>query len=150
VEEFALDTRRETMEKQAKRIQETRVKVEAYADLLKDKVDDLYKTIDDARAVLATKVSAASLNPTAPAAGKGYRIMGYDACAVLRRLGKLGWTFKETLPVVVQFPGCDQMAENTLRCQLHGGKTGTRGEPADLTAEEVRKLEEMRKEVQNG
>lgn len=146
VEEFALDSRRETMERQAQKIQETRVKVEAYADLLKDKAAELLKSLDDARQALKVKVAAVAAGGPAATKGVGprYRILGYDACAVIRWMGKHSWTFREAAPVVARFPGCLELAQNTVRCQLSGGRDGSRGEPAALTGAETDLLNRMK------
>lgn len=48
VEGFTLNTRADTIETQAERIKATRVKVQAYAEYLKDRSGDLLKAVDDA------------------------------------------------------------------------------------------------------
>lgn len=57
---------------------------------------------------------------------------------VLRWMGKEGWSFADAKKAL-QERGVD-VADATIRAQLHGGKTGARGAPADLTEEQAASL----------
>lgn len=62
---------------------------------------------------------------------KRFKILGHPATAVIRWLGKEGYSFPETMKLLGKL-GVD-LAESTVKIQLKAGKNGERGEPASIS-----------------
>lgn len=60
VDSFTAHTRPDTMEQAAKRVQETRVKIEAYASYLKDRAESLLEEVENAKVHLAERIQKVS------------------------------------------------------------------------------------------
>lgn len=71
-------------------------------------------------------------------------VLGYAVTAVLRWMGKQGWTFQQARTVLNRFKAKDT-ADNTIRAQLRAGAKGERGPAAPLTKEERQKLTKAKK-----
>jgi len=72
-----------------------------------------------------------------------YFLFDYPVAAVIRWMGKHGWTFADARKAL-DASGLDDVADDTIYAMLAAGKKGQRGEPAPLTVEEVAELEESR------
>jgi SPP1 gp7 family putative phage head morphogenesis protein len=74
----------------------------------------------------------------APAAG----LWGLQPTAVVRWMGKEGWSFEDAKKALAASDV--SIADATLKIQLRAGKTGERGDPATLTAEQIQQLNTRR------
>lgn len=68
-----------------------------------------------------------------------YELFGVSVTAVVRALGKMGWDFDKTQAALKRVGA--EAAEATVRIQLRAGVKGERGEPAKLTADQIKQLE---------
>ena len=144
---FGTDTRPDTLDRAAKKIRDTRTKIEAYAEYLKDKQAELLEAVELANTHLTNKVKMLTeqraANPTTETEGgtRGY-IFGYSVTAVIRWCGKNGWSFKQTRRAVDHYTGGGKISDATIRAQLLGGRQPDmpRGEPAPLNEEQVAEL----------
>ncbi len=152
IEKFGVSTRSDTLERQAGEIKETRVKIQAYASYLQDRREELLTKLDEAKKLLAKRVTdlteeRANLPPSEHGGGGGTRayIFGYPVTAVLRALGKIGWNFSKARKVL-DSNGCEAIADATIRAQVLAGHKGERGTPAELTEKQIKELEKSIKE----
>jgi len=144
---FGLDTRHDTIARQAEKIKATRVKVEAYAEYLNEQREELLKAVDQANQSLKERVQKLTedrANAPATAQGEGGTkavIFSYAATAVIRWMGRQGWKFQQARKVLEQF-GAGHISDATVRCQLQGGRDldNPRGEPAALTDDQAKAL----------
>ncbi len=83
------------------------------------------------------------VNPPEKKPRGSYDLFGFPVTAVLRWMGKEGWTFHDARKVLDAYD-LQEVADGTIRTQLGCGKRGERGEPAPLTPEQVKQLEEAR------
>lgn len=150
VNEFGLDTRHDTITRQAERIKQTRVKVEAYANYLQERKEELLQSIDSANNRLTQRVqelteerAKAPVVQTEGGANRAY-LFSYSVTAVLRWMGKREWKFKAAKKVLDYFVGAGKISDATIRAQLLGGRNGERGEIPELTEEQAKRLEEVR------
>jgi hypothetical protein len=155
VDGFGIDTRHDTLERAAEKIKQTRVKIEAYAEYLKDRRDELLLTVDEANKKLVAKVQQISTDrANAPATstnvdgGNRAYIFSYSVTAVIRWMGKDQWGFKQARKVVDAFVGEGKISDATIRAQLLGGRNNERGDPANLTDEQVKQLKEKLVELE--
>lgn len=65
-------------------------------------------------------------------------LFGHPITAVIRWMGKQGWDFSDASKALANVGG--SCAEATVRAQLRAGKLGQRGEPANITSDEAKKL----------
>ncbi len=72
------------------------------------------------------------------------QVFGYSITAVLRWMGKEGWTFEDAA-VVCATIGAAKIADVTIRLQLKAGKDGLRGPAAPITASQAKQLRQMSK-----
>jgi hypothetical protein len=146
IDEFGVTTRSDTIERQADRIKATRVKVEAYADYLKDRAEELVLALDDANRKLLEKVAKITEDKAnAPALENGGTrsvIFGHSMTAVIRWMASKGWTFAEAKKVLGGMKGI-VVSDATIRAQLGGWRQ--RGEPAVLSPDQEKELEKSRK-----
>jgi hypothetical protein len=68
------------------------------------------------------------------------QIFGYPVTAVLRWMGKTGWDFEAAITAVTTITNAYSLSPSTVRIQLRAGKKGERGEPADITPSQAKKL----------
>lgn len=68
-------------------------------------------------------------------------IFGHPVTAVLRWMGKQGWTFDHAARAVSSF-GAD-IAGGTIKIQLKAGRKGERGEPAAITPDQEKELKKV-------
>jgi hypothetical protein len=69
---------------------------------------------------------------------KRYELFGYPVTAVLRWMGKEGWTKKEALKALAHFNV--KCSPNTVTIQVRRGAKGGEGYPAPITPEQARQL----------
>jgi hypothetical protein len=142
---FTVSTRADTMQNAAKRIQDTRIKIEAYAHLLKDRHDKLLKSVEDAKKELDKKIEHLTEEkknlPSEP-----QLLCGKSVSAVLKWMGANEWEFEDAKRVVSK-QGF-QIADTTITGQLWIGKSGRTkwGKPAELSEKDIKELEKLRKE----
>ncbi len=147
---FGLDTRQTTLEAQATKIKETRVRIQALADHLGDRVQDLLKSVDAANQKLTDRIEElATTRSTAPPKAEGRTegrslIFGHSVTSVLRWMGKNLWTFKDARRCLNGL-NLSEIAEGTIRAQLQAGRNGERGPAAHITNEQA---EELRKTIE--
>lgn len=147
VADFSLNTRQQTLESAAVKINTTRTKVEAYASYLKDQADDLMKEVEAANAKLKQQVDAlSSQRAKAPVVDKDTSaICGHAMTAVIRWMAQQGWTRDEVKGVLI-----DQLkvkvSDGTISTQM--GRAKKRA-GAELAKEQASKLERMRKKVKS-
>jgi hypothetical protein len=79
----------------------------------------------------------------AAAAAARYDLHGHPVTAILRWMGKDSWKFHEARSTLDQL-GLSAVSDATLKAQLYGGKTGTRGDPAPLTPDQEEHLRGVR------
>jgi hypothetical protein len=149
VNEFSINTRKDTIEAAADRIKATRVKIEAYASYLTDKRDELLKTVDAANQNLITQINAiAEQKAAAPprTEGDGRILMfGHAVTSVIRWMGKQDWTFEQVKQAMSDHNV--SVAGGTIKTQLNAGRKGKRGEPADLTKKQIMVLNQSKRKV---
>lgn len=141
VNQFSINTRKDTIEHAAEKIKATRTKIEAYANYLADRSKELLANVDAANQKLLGQVNVlADLRAnSAPVAGENRNILfGHATTAVIRWMGKQNWKFKDVRESLNRMGV--QVAEATIRAQLLAGRKGQRGEPAELTAEQIATL----------
>jgi CHAD domain-containing protein len=143
VAQFTVNTRRDTIEHAAEKIKSTRVKIEAYADYLKDKSQELLDEVEKANGQLTAQVETLAQAKEDMPEGPG-GLFGHSVTAVIRTLGKEGWSFGDT-KAALKAQGLS-IADATIRAQLLAGRNGTRGEPAVLKEKELKQLKKSVKE----
>lgn len=74
------------------------------------------------------------------ATSKRTKLFGYPITSILRWMGKEKWSFQEARNSMDALEV--DVADATIRAQLRAGKLGERGEPADLTEEQINSLYE--------
>jgi len=146
VTKFTINTQRGTIESAAAKIQETRVKIEAYAHYLQARKDDLMKEVDEAKDALQKQVAEiAGQRKSMPAVDKNSKLVfGHPVTAVIRYLGKEGWAFTEAKAVLEEMKV--SVADGTIKTQLGWGKRGGKV-CADLGEKAAKRLETLRKKV---
>lgn len=141
IEEFDVNTRSDTLERMAKKIRDSRTKVEAYANYLQDRAQEMLDAVDLANNKLLQKIGALEKERAdAPASANGgvrTMIHGHSVTAVIRWMASVGWKFAESKKVLESFKDV-QVSDATIRAQLGGWKE--RGEPAKLTADQIKDL----------
>lgn len=76
-----------------------------------------------------------------PESGKRQEIFGFPMTAVLRWMGREGWTIHQALHVLTALDvSC---SVDTIRAQVRAGKTGQRGAPAELSIKQELELNRM-------
>ena len=71
--------------------------------------------------------------------GKRASIFGHSVTAVLRWMGKEGWSFDDAA-VAVETLAEKRFSDTTIRIQLRAGKAGERGAPAPIDSKQRAKL----------
>lgn len=137
VAQFTINTRKDTIENAAEKINATRVKIEAYAEYLADKQADLLKSVEAANRKLLVQVEQLSEQRQNAPVGEG-GLFGQSVTAVIRWMGKEGWTFAEAKEALERVKV--SIAEATIRAQLLAGRQGKRGAPAELSEKQVAEL----------
>lgn len=94
------------------------------------------------------KQIAASVVPLFPADKPAtkkprYALLGFPVTAVLRWMGKAGWTIEQATKVVTRF-GID-CSPTTIAIFVKAGANGQRGDPAPLTDDQIKRLNRARK-----
>ena len=145
VESFTLNTRHDTIENAAKKIRDTKAKIQAHAHYLKKAATDLLKQVDESDNKLREQIKdLANQRAKAPAKSAGSnRLFEYPVTAVIRWMGKAQWTFEDAKRAVAA-QGVS-VADATVRAQLSGGRKGERGAPAELTKQQIAQLDAARK-----
>lgn len=147
IDQFTINTRGSTMEAAAGKIKATRVKIEAYADYLKDKSGELLKLIDKANKKLSKQIDElAKEKENAPPATT--ELFGHSVTAILKWMGKNSWEYDEAKAVLIHHGF--RLAESTIRGQLWCGRSGQFGKPAELEDDEVKQLDKDRKRLMKG
>lgn len=147
VAEFGLDTRQTTIQAMAMKIKATRTKLEAYANYLLDRKGDLEKAIEEANQKLTARIAKISQEraeaPAVSANGRTSKslVFGYAPTAVLRWMGRERWSYAESYAAFCGLQLEEMPAEATFRAQLQAGKLGQRGDPANLTKEQIKELD---------
>ncbi len=146
IADFGLNTQHGTLERAAEKIKETRVKVEAYASYLDDRKQELLDALTEANRELLGKVqhlsderAKAPITQTENGSTRAF-IFGHPVTAVIRWMGKAGWKQAEAKAVVADILGEGEIADGTVAAQLGAGRNGQRGDPANLTEEQVEQL----------
>lgn len=136
---FTVHSRGDAIERAANRIKETRVKIEAYANYLQDKSEALLKAVDDAKKKLAAQVAVITKQKEEnPELTQRSELVGHSVTSVLRWMGANGWTLEQAREALKRHN--IEVAEVTLTSQFRGGQLGKRGEPAQLTKEQIAEL----------
>lgn len=144
IEGFTINTRSDTMKAAGDRIKATRVKIEAYANYLKDKSAELLKSVDAANKKLMEQIEKlAEDKENAPEGPES--LFGHSVTRVMKWMGKNDWQFHEAKKVLTDRGF--QIQESTIRGQLWCGKTGKYGDPAELKPSQIKELEKERKLV---
>ena len=68
------------------------------------------------------------------------KLLDQSACAVIRWMQSQGWDFAKCRKALYAL-GATAISDQTIRCQL----TGKRGDPATLTKEQTKKLNDAAK-----
>jgi serine/threonine protein kinase len=104
----------------------------ADAGALAHSIEDLTKPEPDPGIGTPVTVGTTSKPPR-------YTLLGFPVTAVLRWMGKQGWTKEEALKALAYFKiDCSPL---TVAAQISGGAKGRRGDPAPITAEQARELD---------
>lgn len=137
---FGLETRHDTIERAASRINATRVKVEAYAEYLKDKAAELKESIENANQKLVERVKLLTDERAAlPEEQKGRgAIYEFSVVSVIRWMSVNNWTFDEAKKVLGAKLNGQKLSDSTIRAQLAGGES--RGDVAKLDKAQVKEL----------
>lgn len=144
---FGLETRHDTIERAAERINATRVKIEAYAEYLKDKQDELKSAIEEANKKLLARVKVLTAEREAlpPEAQTRGAIFGLSVVSVIRWMSVQNWTFEEAKHAVEKLLTGQRISESTIRAQLAGGES--RGDVAKLTKEQIAECNKLKAEA---
>ncbi len=145
VDAFTVSTRADTMQNAKLRMDETRVKIEAYAYLLDDKSKKLFKAVEDAKKKLEEKISQV-VKEKEESPDEPQTLFSKSISSVLKWMGKEGWSYEEAKRVI-DTKGF-QLAPTTIRGQLWIGKSNRTkwGKSAELDEKAVKELNKMRKE----
>ena len=143
VDGFTLSTGSNTIETQAEKIKQTRVKLEAYADYLGREAKALTKQVEDANKKLTAKIKSLDSQRLKAPAKDGKRVFGHPVTAVIRFMGSEGWTFKQARESLDRLN--IDVSDPTVKTQLSAGQKskddkGYRGEPAKLSATQIKTL----------
>ena len=143
IKNFTIHTRGDTLEGAAKRINDTRVKIEAYARYLMGRGPEMLQVVEDAKGILDAKIAEiAGIKASMPARAEGESgrdlLFGHSITAVIRWMGKNQWKFDQAKKALAAKD--ITVADATLRAQLHAGRNGARGEPATLTKAQAQEL----------
>lgn len=153
IEGFTLNTRNDTLETAADKIKMTRFKIEAYANFLEERREELLASLEAAQEKLTAKIESIAAkraeSPLTTTADGGTRafIMGHSVVSVMRWMGKQGWTFKQIKAVVAEILGAGVVSDFTVRAQGLAGRKGERGAPANLTDKQIEELNAIRAKV---
>jgi hypothetical protein len=144
-DDFTINTRSDTLANQAKYIRDCKIKVEAYATLLQDRVEELQDHIELCNQKLLKKLRGLEQEKlTAPPTVNGIqRIHGHAVTAILRWMGSKGWKSDKAKAVLESFD--ISVSDSTIGCQLGGWKV--RGEVPNLSKEQVKDLEQRAEEA---
>jgi hypothetical protein len=139
VSQLTINTRKDTIEHVAEKIESTRVRIEAYASYLEDQREVLLKSLEEARRGLASQVDGIEkTRQSMPAGETRDMIYGHAVTAVLRWMGKDKWDFRDVKRCLAVLKV--SVADATIRAQLLAGRQGKRGEPAKLSKEQRMEL----------
>lgn len=143
IAQFGINTRNDTMERVADKIKKNRVKIEAYANLLEEEKEKLLKKLNKSNQLLIEKIDQVTkAKEEAPQHlnGGGTRTLffGYPTTAVIRWMGKEGWSMEKAKRTLRRFK--QDVAEATIRAQLTAGRQGTRGDPAKLSEKQIQEI----------
>jgi hypothetical protein len=90
-------------------------------------------------APVVNEVNAPAKMSTGKKGSHRYELYGQPITAILRWMGKNEWKYEDARNTLNKL-GFTEVADPTLRAQLYGGKTGTRGEVPALDANQVETL----------
>lgn len=138
VDGFTLSTGKSTIEAQAEKIKATRVKLQAYADYLGRSKAALLKEVEAANKALTAKVKGLEKQRLEAPAKDGKRVFGHPVTAVIRWMGKSGWTFKTARESLDRLS--IQVSDATIKTQLSAGQKGQRGAVANLSDDQIKTL----------
>lgn len=98
-------------------------------------------TAPKAAAVKEVLASTPSKPKTNATGGKKAKIFGFPLTAVVRWMGKEGYSYPQVVSVLQHFD-CEVVIV-TVKIQMSAGKKGQRGPPADLSLSQERQLHEI-------
>lgn len=154
---FGVDTRHDTLERAAEKIKATRVKIEAYAHYLNERRQEMLDAVEVANNKLKVRIQELTMErskaPVVQTEGGGNRayIFGYAVTAIIRWMGKNGWSTKQAKKVIDHFLGVGSISPATVQAQILGGRNiaklnrddkGWRGDAPDLSPEQIKQLED--------
>lgn len=149
MDNFTTHTRPDTIKSTAEKINATRVKMEAYANYLQERREDLLDAVEKARLRLLRQVEQITEDrknapPTEDGGGRRGHVFGNSATSIVRWMGLVGWTGEQALQVMAKLG--HPMSENTVRSCIGSGRkqNWTHGEPAKLSSEQIAQLEKLR------
>lgn len=146
VSKFTLHTRADSIEATAKRINDTRVKIEAYAAYLSEESGRLLGEVDAANAELTAAVERITEErKTAPATEGGATrtlLFGHPITAILRWMGKNGWKHADARKVMDHYK--IPCSDNTIRSQLPAGTGRLKDQVPELSDEQANELKGLR------
>lgn len=137
VEQFTMNTRKDTIQSCAEKIKLTRNKIEAYANYLQDMSKDLLEEVDAANVKLTEQINQIAVDRQNAPEGTG-GLFGHSVTAVIRWMGKNGFNFEGTKKALKAQNL--SIADATIRAQLLAGRNGSRGEPASLSEKQIKQL----------
>ncbi len=126
VDDFDTHTREGTIDEAAKKIKETRLKVQAYASLLEDKKEELLSKLNESEERLRKKIhdlaEDRANSPIVEEEGTRKKVFGLPVAAVLRWMGGAGWSSKAAKAVLDNL-GVD-ISPTACGVQVKLGKNG--------------------------
>jgi len=103
-------------------------------------VKQINKIVGKAKATKANgKAKAATTKAPAKKSGAAKTIFGFSVTSVVRRLGKAGFKPADAIKAIQS--KVPSISPNTIRVQVNAGRNGLRGEPAKLTAVQLKQLQ---------
>lgn len=160
VDGFSINTRNDTIEREAERINETRQRIQGYAILLEEQKEELLKVVEQANQHLLSKVNGFNTereaDPTKPRGEKSSKpkLFGHKLVAIIRWMRYQNWSKKDGIKVLAHYKFSQAMNTwNTQywRAETYKNSTDPKkkkdGEPAKLTDKEEKELRKVYKEV---
>ena len=102
-------------------------------------VKQINKIVGKAKATKANGKAKATTKAPAKKSGAAKTIFGFSVTSVVRRLGKAGFKPADAIKAIQS--KVPSISPNTIRVQVNAGRNGLRGEPAKLTAVQLKQLQ---------
>jgi hypothetical protein len=139
---FDINTRGDTIKKQSEKIKSARVKVEAYANYLKDKAEEMLDAVDIQNDKLRNQIKKIEKDRLElPEDERGRTlIFGQSVVAIIRWMGKNDWEFEEARKVLDSYNAV--IKDSTIKIQLSSWES--RGGAPKLTDEQEKELNKLK------